>query len=152
MLPFRNDESSSKLLHHTEALDDSYLQWMSPDEAVTVPFSRDRQAALELASEYDLCISGDGLTHLHKIGADPSFVPLAQVNLPLPSHGLTPIRCGRSEKLSTRLQATASLTTLTWSRLMMLSSGAGFCQGVPRSEGAHFEGLAGSWLDDSDVR
>ena len=77
---YRNDESSGKLLHQAEAVDDSHLQWMTPDESITIPFSRDRQSALELASQYDLCISGDGLTHLHKIGADSSFLPLAQVN------------------------------------------------------------------------
>lgn len=74
-----DEEAGSKLLHHSEAADDSQLRWASPDEATVVPFSRRREDALLLASDYDLCISGDGLTHLHKIGADASFVPLAQV-------------------------------------------------------------------------
>ncbi len=50
--------------------------------ASQVPFSRRRQDALELASQYDLCISGDGLTHLQQIGAEASFVPLAQARIP----------------------------------------------------------------------
>ena len=75
----RDEEAGHKVLHHPEAVDDSHLQWVSPDEATILPFSRQREDALVLASEYDLCISGDGLTHLHKIGADAAFLPLAQV-------------------------------------------------------------------------
>lgn len=68
------------MLHHAAAAaGDDQLRWVSPDEATVVPFSRQREEALRLAAEYDLCISGDGLTHLHKIGADASFLPLAQV-------------------------------------------------------------------------
>ena len=58
--------------------DDSHFQWLSPSEDACLPFARGRADALALASEWDLCISGDGLHHLHQIGADAAYVPLTQ--------------------------------------------------------------------------
>ena len=61
----------------TEA--DEEFEWTSPDEAVRKPFTRGRTAALGLAMEYDLCVSGAGLAHLHSIEAEADVVPLVQV-------------------------------------------------------------------------
>ena len=66
-------------MHENEEEPDSHFVWLSPDESEELPFSRARYDALSLASQYDLCISGDGLHHLHQIGVDTSYVPLAQV-------------------------------------------------------------------------
>lgn len=60
---------------------DSHFEWASPDEATKLDFSRDRGEILLMASQYDLCISGDGLTHIHQIGAEADFIPLAQVRV-----------------------------------------------------------------------
>ena len=76
------DEASTRA-PHAASVPDSHYQWISPDERIQRPFSRGRTAALQLAAEYDLCISGDGLAHLHSIGADTSYVPLAQVGAEL---------------------------------------------------------------------
>lgn len=58
---------------------DLHYEWVTPDEATRLPFNRDPSANLLLAAEWDLCISGEGLHHLHQIGADLHLVPLAQV-------------------------------------------------------------------------
>ena len=58
--------------------DDARFEWLSPDERTRLPFQRARRAALGLAAQWDLCCSGDGLHHLHQIGADASYVPLTQ--------------------------------------------------------------------------
>jgi hypothetical protein len=55
------------------------FEWRSPDEAVTRPFEGDLAAAVSVASEYDLCLSGDALHHLHQQGLDTIYVPLTQV-------------------------------------------------------------------------
>ena len=47
-----------------------------------VDFERGRASALALASENDLCVSGDGLHHLHQIGAEETFIPLTQAQIP----------------------------------------------------------------------
>lgn len=59
---------------------DAHFQWQSPDGAITLPFKRDRRKALELAAEWDLCISGDGLHHLQHYGCEADFIPLVQVH------------------------------------------------------------------------
>ena len=46
-------------------------------------FTRDRLAVLQMASEWDLCISGAGLTHLQQTGQEAAVIPLAQVSLNL---------------------------------------------------------------------
>ena len=43
------------------------------------PFEGDLAAAVSVASEYDLCLSGDALHHLHQQGLDTIYVPLTQV-------------------------------------------------------------------------
>lgn len=72
------DEEALRRSHGAE-LPDSAFHWLSPDEKTEQPFSRDAASARDLASQYDLCISGDALTHLHRVGADTTYVPLAQV-------------------------------------------------------------------------
>lgn len=65
---------------HTVALDlDSEYHWQTPDERTSIPFTRDRRQALELASQWDLCITGDSLLHLQFRRCEADFIPLAQV-------------------------------------------------------------------------
>lgn len=66
--------------HPEEAEPDSHFHWTTPDEGTQMEFVRDRTAVLQMASEWDLCISGDGLTHLQQIGQEAAFIPLAQVS------------------------------------------------------------------------
>ena len=65
--------------HPEEAESDNHFEWVTPDEAIHIEFTRDRQTVLQMASKWDLCISGDGLTHLQQIGEEAAFIPLAQV-------------------------------------------------------------------------
>lgn len=90
----REDELRSQIHNHDMALSDDHFRWLSPDRTVDLPFCRSPAAALEVASTHDICISGDGLTHLHRIGADPVYVPLAQVCILLSSL-LTPLCCNQ---------------------------------------------------------
>ena len=69
--------------HPDQAEPDSHFEWITPDESTQLEFTRDRAAVLQMASEWDLCISGDGLTHLQQIGQEAAFIPLAQVMLDL---------------------------------------------------------------------
>ena len=55
--------------------------WCSPDEATSMPFSRDPQEVLELASRWDLCVVGDALRHIAATGSEALFIPLIQVRL-----------------------------------------------------------------------
>lgn len=68
--------------HAEEVEPDSHFQWITPDEQTQFDFARDQASALQLATEWDLCISGDGLTHLQQIGREAAFIPLAQVCKP----------------------------------------------------------------------
>lgn len=74
--------------HPEEAEPDSHFLWTTPDETTEISFTRDRAAVLQLASEWDLCISGDGLTHLQQIGHEAACIPLAQVRQLLSIFGL----------------------------------------------------------------
>lgn len=65
--------------HPDQAEPDSHFEWITPDESSQLEFTRDRAAVLQMASEWDLCISGDGLTHLQQTGQEAAFIPLAQV-------------------------------------------------------------------------
>lgn len=65
--------------HPEEAEPDRHFHWTTPDDSTQLEFVRDRTAVLQMASEWDLCISGDGLTHLQQIGEEAAFIPLAQV-------------------------------------------------------------------------
>ena len=67
--------------HAEDVEPDSHFEWITPDETIHVEFSRDRSTVLEMASEWDLCVSGDGLTHLQQIQQEAAFIPLAQVGL-----------------------------------------------------------------------
>lgn len=69
--------------HPDQAEPDSHFEWITPDESSHLEFTRDRAAVLQMASEWDLCISGDGLTHLQQTGQEAAFIPLAQVLLNL---------------------------------------------------------------------
>ena len=69
--------------HPDQAEPDSHFEWISPDESTHMEFIRDRPAVLQMASEWDLCISGAGLTHLQQTGQEAAFIPLAQVPLNL---------------------------------------------------------------------
>ena len=65
----------------TESEPDEAFEWVTPDESTRLPFVRSPDAALQLAQEWDLCISGDGLLHLQHIGAEAAYIPLAQVRV-----------------------------------------------------------------------
>lgn len=56
------------------------FEWRSPNEAIRQPFKADLASAVSVASEYDLCLSGDALYHLQQRGADNIYVPLIQVS------------------------------------------------------------------------
>lgn len=71
--------------HSEEPEPDSHFQWTTPDDGTQLEFTRDRTAVLQMASEWDLCISGDGLTHLQQIGEEAAFIPLAQVSAANPA-------------------------------------------------------------------
>lgn len=59
--------------------EDSKFEWTTPDEALRLPFERSRKAAVSLAAQWDLCISGDGLHHMQQICAEADYIPLTQV-------------------------------------------------------------------------
>ena len=65
--------------HSDEAEPDSHFHWVTPDESTCMAFTQNRLAVLQMARQWDLCISGDGLTHLQQIGEEAAFIPLAQV-------------------------------------------------------------------------
>ena len=65
--------------HPEEAEPDSHFEWITPDETTHIEFTQDRTSVLQMASEWDLCISGDGLTHIQQIHQEAAFIPLAQV-------------------------------------------------------------------------
>ncbi len=75
--------------HEDDVEDDARFEWVSPDERVRRPFARGRRDALALACEWDLCVSGEGLAHLHHVGADAAYVPLTQARA-TPLHTLAP--------------------------------------------------------------
>jgi len=59
------------------------FEWRSPDEAISQPFESDLTSAVSVASQYDLCLSGDALHTLQQRGLDTIYVPLTQVRRPL---------------------------------------------------------------------
>ena len=70
--------------HLEEREPDSHYEWITPDESERLPFSRDQDAAIKLASQWDLCLSGDALLHIQQHSLEALFVPLVQVRLPPP--------------------------------------------------------------------
>ncbi|KAF8062935.1 PDR2 [Scenedesmus sp. PABB004] len=67
--------------HHTpgSAAADAEFEWLSPDESTRLPFSRDWDELLLLASENDLCLTGDALAHVEGAGLGRRVIPLVQV-------------------------------------------------------------------------
>lgn len=62
------------------AIGDDGYEWVSPDDATHVPFSRQRSEILKLAEAWDLCIVGDVLRHLERARVASFLIPLAQVS------------------------------------------------------------------------
>mmetsp|Transcript_35059 Transcript_35059/g.99382 ORF Transcript_35059/g.99382 Transcript_35059/m.99382 type:complete len:1266 (-) Transcript_35059:109-3906(-) len=63
----------------SKCLPDSEFEWVSPDESVREPFSRERRDIAALAVTHDLCLPGDGITHAGLAGCLDTLVPLTQV-------------------------------------------------------------------------
>lgn len=60
---------------------DSEYQWLSPDESVRIPYSREWGPLLQLASEWDLAVSGEALGYVEGLGLGQQLIPLCQVSL-----------------------------------------------------------------------
>lgn len=58
---------------------DGQFEWCSPDGATRLPFSREWDALLRVASEYDLGMTGDALAHVEAAGVAPKVIPMVQV-------------------------------------------------------------------------
>jgi len=57
-----------------------YWQWTSPDDSIAEPFQTNNpEAAWQLVADYDLCVTGDGLSYMVRVGADKLYIPLIQV-------------------------------------------------------------------------
>ena len=67
--------------HLEEMEPDSHYEWVTPDEGERRPFSRDQDAVVALATEWDLCLSGDALLHVQQHELERLFVPLVQARL-----------------------------------------------------------------------
>ncbi|KAG1664897.1 hypothetical protein FOA52_006243 [Chlamydomonas sp. UWO 241] len=65
--------------HSGRLHEDSEYQWVSPDEATVVPFSRNFDDLLRVACRYDLAVSGDALSYMERIGCAKAAIPLCQV-------------------------------------------------------------------------
>lgn len=76
-----HSQRSSNLSHGLPSVvePDAHYCWVSPDEKTSVPFSREWAEVHALACEYDLCLTGDALTHIQQLGLEDYFVPLTQV-------------------------------------------------------------------------
>eukprot|EP00892_Ulva_mutabilis_P007065 jgi/Ulvmu1/4730/UM020_0014.1 len=58
---------------------DEHFSWRSPDESTVEPFQPDRVAVVQLALQYDLCVTGDGLRHCTLAGIDDVVIGCTQV-------------------------------------------------------------------------
>ena len=58
----------------------SALEWVSPDERTREQYNSDPSEAVQLAQQYDLCLTGDALQRLHDAGASNTYIPLTQVD------------------------------------------------------------------------
>lgn len=58
---------------------DEAFTWRSPDDETVLPFSRAPAALVQLASEHDVCVTGDGLAHCQKAGVGDLISALTQV-------------------------------------------------------------------------
>lgn len=75
--PERQDESSEGM-SGLGAVDRNF-EWVSPDEAAVIPFSASRSSLLEIAANWDLCITGDSLSYLLKRNVASFVIPMVQV-------------------------------------------------------------------------
>jgi len=164
--------------HPDQAEPDSHFEWITPDESSHLEFTRDRAAVLQMASEWDLCISGDGLAHLQQIGQEAAFIPLAQVLLNrctmllfttvllllltanakyrLPSSHKQPACRHACQSITAQAHA-INLASASLEALIRLESSkwygiAGVCSSISRSEGACAADAQSGGMDDSDVR
>lgn len=60
---------------------DTHFEYRSPDGATVLPFRRDAKSIEEVAADYDICVTGDALTHAHGCGLLPALVPYVQVTM-----------------------------------------------------------------------
>eukprot|EP01025_Chloroclados_australasicus_P006477 TRINITY_DN12088_c0_g1_i1.p1 TRINITY_DN12088_c0_g1~~TRINITY_DN12088_c0_g1_i1.p1 ORF type:complete len:850 (-),score=59.08 TRINITY_DN12088_c0_g1_i1:220-2442(-) len=58
---------------------DDEFEWVSPDEAIRIQFANDKAQILQVAKQFDLCMSGDALAYAHNHGFDSFMIPLVQV-------------------------------------------------------------------------
>eukprot|EP00775_Hariotina_reticulata_P005162 gene5162-5400_t len=59
---------------------DLEYEWATPNERLHIPFSRSWEELLLLAAEYDLCLTGDALSHIEAVpGLGRQVIPLVQV-------------------------------------------------------------------------
>eukprot|EP00878_Enallax_costatus_P016666 GHUV01017486.1.p1 GENE.GHUV01017486.1~~GHUV01017486.1.p1 ORF type:complete len:1230 (+),score=386.32 GHUV01017486.1:189-3878(+) len=58
---------------------DAEFEWVTPNENLRVPFERNWEDLLLLASEYDLCLTGDALAHVEGCGLSRKLIPTVQV-------------------------------------------------------------------------
>eukprot|EP00798_Chlamydomonas_sp_ICE-L_P019149 gene19149-25759_t len=58
---------------------DNAYHWVSPDETEKEPFSRDFIDLVDIASRYDLAITGDALAYVDSIKLSPKVIPLCQL-------------------------------------------------------------------------
>ncbi|CAG9462154.1 unnamed protein product [Pedinophyceae sp. YPF-701] len=72
-------ESASAGAKAAAAMPDSAFAWTAPDRSVVVPFSRKPGAAAQVAEQYDLCVTGDGLSHAAAVGVADEVIAQAQV-------------------------------------------------------------------------
>eukprot|EP00892_Ulva_mutabilis_P012294 jgi/Ulvmu1/9437/UM052_0001.1 len=109
---------------------DEHFSWRSPDESTVEPFQPDRVAVVQLALQYDLCVTGDGLRHCTLAGIDDVVIGCTQARL-----------CS--------LRATAGAPH--GPRASCVTRHPCVCAGVPRPEGAHHQGPPRRGPHDADV-
>lgn len=67
---------------------DTNFEYRTPEGAFVRHFSPDPSSLGELATDYDICVTGDALTHAHGKGALDSLVPVVQVRVGAAGCGL----------------------------------------------------------------
>ena len=63
-----------------------HFSWRAPDDSHVVPFTPDRSAVVQLALNYDLCVTGEGLQHCCNAEIDDVVISCCQVR---PAHHST---------------------------------------------------------------
>ena len=61
------------------ALSEADFAWLSPDETEKIPFSGEKDALLQLAAEWDLCVTGEAFPFLERRKLCSFVLPLIQV-------------------------------------------------------------------------